>query len=199
MRILATCFEPFGGDGLNSSYEVVSRLEAPDGAVLGKDTLPVSYERALDVLRTAVEAADPDVVVAFGQAARRPRVTVERVALNLDDAEEEDNLGVLGGARPIVPDGPAAYWSGLPVDELVAALRAELVPAAASRDAGGYLCNHVFYGLMHLIATERPRVRGGFVHLPLVTEQAVADDRPSLALETLVRGAQAILRVVATG
>lgn len=194
--MLVTCFEPFGGDALNSSHLTVSRLE-PDGMELAKATLPVSYADARRELEAAVDAARPDVVVAFGQAARRERVTVERVALNLDDATEADNLGVAGAARPIVPDGPPAYWSGLPVDELVAALRASGVPAAASRDAGGYLCNHVFYGLMHLVATRGLDVRAGFVHVPLVTEQALDDDRPSLSPETLLLGAQTILRTLA--
>jgi pyroglutamyl-peptidase len=105
--------------------------------------------RAAEVLREAVARVGPDAVVCFGQADGRSRISVERVALNLDDAASADNEGVVS-AQPIRPDGPPAYWSTLPVEAIVEALRAEGIPAATSRDAGGYLCNHVFYSLLDL-------------------------------------------------
>jgi pyroglutamyl-peptidase len=110
-----------------------------------------------------MHTADPDVVICFGQA-EREMISVERFALNLDGSESEDNDGVVSSAV-IDPDGPVAYRSTLPVDEIVAALRAEDIPAEASRSAGGFLCNHVFYVLMGLLEG-RPGTTGGFVHVP---------------------------------
>lgn len=153
--VLITGFEPFGGSDVNSSQIVAEAL--------GGVVLPVSYARAADALRDAVRAADPEVVICFGQADRES-ISVERFALNLDGSESEDNDGVVS-ALEIDPGGPVAYRSTLPVDEIVAALRAEDIPAEASRDAGGFLCNHVFYVLMDLLA-ERPGTTGGFVHVP---------------------------------
>jgi pyroglutamyl-peptidase len=97
-------------------------------------------------------------------------MSVERFAHNLDGSGSEDNDGVLSSAE-IDPDGPAAYRSTLPVDAIVAALRADGIPAEASRDAGGFLCNHAFYLLMRLLELERPGAKGGFVHVPADMQQ----------------------------
>jgi pyroglutamyl-peptidase len=175
-RVLVTGFEPFGGSPVNTSQIVAGAL--------GGVVLPVSYARAAEALRAAVGAAEPDVVVCFGQADREV-IGVERFALNLDGAESEDNDGVVSRAA-IDPDGPVAYRSTLPVDEIVAALGAEGLAAEASRSAGGFLCNHVFYALMQLIERERPETIGGFVHLP-------ADMEP----EQLVRAGRVIVEVCA--
>jgi pyroglutamyl-peptidase len=174
--VLVTGFEPFGGSDVNTSQQIADALA---GVVL-----PVSYGRAPDVLRGAVRAADPGVVICFGQADREA-ISVERFALNLDGSEAEDNDGVVSSAE-IDPYGPVAYRSTLPVDEIVAALRAEDIPAEASRSAGGFLCNHVFYALMRLLEEERPGAAGGFVHVP--------EDMP---LDVLVRAGRVIVAVCA--
>jgi len=173
MTVLVTGFEPFGGSDRNTSQVIA---ESCGGVVL-----PVSYARAADALRATVRAADPDVVVCFGQA-ERDAVCVERFAHNLDGAESEDNDGAVS-ADAIDPDGPVAYRSTLPVDELVAALRADGIAAEASRDAGGFLCNRVFYSLMQLLERERPGTVGGFVHVPA----AMGDDDAVRAARVIVR------------
>jgi pyroglutamyl-peptidase len=137
-------------------------------------------------LRGAVRASSPDVVICFGQADGRTEISIERFAHNLDEAVKTDNDGAAGSGTAIDPGGPAAYPATLPVDELVAALRAEAIPAAPSRDAGGYLCNHVFYVLMGLLEAERPQALGGFVHVP-----------PDLPFETLVGAARVIVTTCA--
>lgn len=156
MKTLITGFEPFGGSDVNTSQLIADAL--------GGVVLPVSYARAADALRAAVREAHPDVVICFGQADREA-VSVERFALNFDGSESADNDGFVSDAE-IDPGGPVAYRSTLPVDEIVEALRMEDIPAEASRTAGGFLCNHVFYALMQLIERERPEMRGGFVHVP---------------------------------
>jgi pyroglutamyl-peptidase len=174
--VLVTGFEPFGGSDANTSQQIVEAL--------GGVVLPVSYARAADALRDAVLAADPDVVICFGQA-DRDVISVERFALNLDGSESADNDGVVSSAV-IDPDGPVAYRSTLPVDEIVAALRVEDIPVEASRTAGGFLCNRVFYVLMRLLEQERPGTRGGFVHVP-----------EDMGEEELIRAGRIVLAVAA--
>ncbi|MDX6466660.1 MAG: pyroglutamyl-peptidase [Gaiellaceae bacterium] len=196
--MLVTGFEPFGGAAVNPSQLLVEALESspPPGIVLSTAVLPVAYARAADVLRGAVRAAGPDVVICFGQADGRPGVSIERFAHNLDSAEPVDNDGVASDAE-IDPNGPVAYRSTLPVEEIVAALRADGIPAAESRDAGGFLCNHVFYVLMRVLEEDRPDARGGFVHVPALPEQAVEKQLPSMPVETLARAARVIVATAA--
>jgi pyroglutamyl-peptidase len=190
-RALVTGFEPFGGADINASQQLVEALaaEPPEELELATAVLPVSWARAADELARALDSAQPELVVCFGQADGRAHVEVERFALNFDDGS--DDSGETRRAE-IVADGPVAYRSLLPVDTVVDALRAEGIPAAASRDAGGYLCNHVFYVLMRVLA-ERTGVRGGFVHVPLLPEQALDRATPTVPLATLVRAARIIL------
>ena len=158
--------------------------------------LPIAYGRAAGELRAAVRAAGPDAVVCFGQADGRAGISVERFALNLDDAANVDNNGASSSA-PVDPEGPAAYRSTLPVDEIVAALHEAGIPASASRDPGGFLCNHVFYLLMRLLEQERPQAAGGFVHVPLLPEQTLEKPVASLPLDVLVRAGEIVLAAVA--
>jgi pyroglutamyl-peptidase len=185
-RVLVTGFEPFGGSAVNPSQQLI---EALDGDV-AKALLPVSYARAAGALRDAIAEHEPDVVICFGQADGRTGISIERFAHNLDEATTTDNDESAGSGSPIDPDGPVAYAGSLPVDDIVAALRAEGIPAAPSRDAGGFLCNHVFYVLMR---TLEETARGGFVHVPLLPEQALDKDAASMPLDTLVRAARIIV------
>jgi pyroglutamyl-peptidase len=190
MTILATGFMEFGGWDANPSQLLVERLaDTVEIAVL-----PVAYARAGDALRAAVERCDPEAVLCFGQADGRAAITVERVALNVSEPDRLDEDGV-GSPGPVRPGGPVGYWSTLPVDESVEALRADGIPAAASRDAGGFVCNHVFFELLDLLARERPGTIGGFVHLPLLPDQAVVTGSPSMALETMERAGRILLRI----
>ncbi len=197
-RVLVTGFEPFGGSGVNPSQRIVEALAAapPPGVELATAVLPVAYARTADALRDAVRSADAGVVICFGQADGRTGISVERFAHNLDSADPVDNDGAVSGAE-IDPAGPVAYRSTLPVDAIVAALRAEGIPAAESRDAGGFLCNHVFYVLMRLLMEERPSAAGGFVHVPLLPEQAVEKPAATMPLELLVRAAHVVVRTAA--
>ncbi|MEU9833455.1 pyroglutamyl-peptidase I [Streptosporangium sp. NPDC048047] len=175
MTVLLTGFEPFDGDTVNPSWEAV-RLVPGVRAV----QVPCVFGAAVDRLREAVAEHDPRVVVCVGQAGGRADVTVERVAVNLDDARIPDNAGRQPIDEPVVRGGPAAYFATLPVKACVAAARAVGVPASVSQSAGTFVCNHLFYGLMHLIATERPDIRGGFVHVPFAPGQVLDRAAPSM-------------------
>jgi pyroglutamyl-peptidase len=194
-RVLVTGFEPFNGAAVNPTQRLVDELMAapPDGVELASARLPVAYARAAGALRDALDAAQPDVVICFGQADGRTGISVERFAHNLDSADPIDNDGTTSGAE-IDPEGPVAYRSTLPLAEIVADLRAAGIPAGESRDAGGFLCNHVFYVLMRALEQNRPGVRGGFVHVPLLPEQALDTSTASMPLATLVHAARIVVR-----
>ncbi|MBB4916748.1 pyroglutamyl-peptidase I [Streptosporangium saharense] len=188
MTVLLTGFEPFDGSSVNPSWEAVKLVQGVRAV-----RLPCVFGEALDRLRAAVSEHDPSVVVCVGQAGGRPDVAVERVAVNLDDARIPDNAGRQPIDEPVIRGGPAAYFATLPVKACVAAARAASVPASVSQSAGAFVCNHLFYGLMHLIATERPMVRGGFVHLPFTPEQALGRGVPSMPSATAATALTAIV------
>ncbi|WP_274917317.1 pyroglutamyl-peptidase I [Streptomyces sp. WZ-12] len=196
-RVLLTGFEPFGGESLNPSWEAVrAAVAAPlDGVQLYAAELPCVYGGSVTALRAAIAGIRPDVVVCVGQAGGRPDITVERVAVNIDDARMPDGAGAEPIDEPIVPGGPAAYFATLPIKACVAAVRAAGLPASVSHTAGSFVCNHVFYGLAHLIATELPQMRGGFVHVPYAPEQVTDRAQPSLPIAAI---AAALREVAAT-
>jgi pyroglutamyl-peptidase len=194
-RVLLTGFEPFGGSDVNPSWQAAEAIaaEPPSGVSVEAVRLACVFDSALKELRAAVAAADPHLVLCLGQAGGRHGLSVERVAVNLDDTRVPDNAGRQPVDRPVVPGGPVAYFAALPVKACVAAARAAGVPADVSQTAGTYLCNHVFYGLMHLIATERPALRGGFVHVPFAPGQVTDRAEPSMPVPLAVRGLRAVL------
>ncbi|MGW9213618.1 pyroglutamyl-peptidase I [Embleya sp. NPDC055664] len=200
-RVLLTGFDTFAGEASNPSWEAVRLVAAEPGAAADLEVTAVRlscvYGTALDELRSAVERVDPDLVVCVGQAGGRPDVTVERIAINVDDARIPDNAGRQPIDVPIVETGPAAYFAGLPIKACVAAARAAGVPASVSSTAGTFVCNHVFYGLMHLIATERATTRGGFVHVPFASEQVADRAVASLPLPAIADALRAIVTTAA--
>src|ERR1700726_2373393 len=173
MQALVTGFEPFGGDPVNPAGEALRRLPPRLGALaLATRLLPTAFGRALDALENAVMASAPDMVLCVGLAGGRAALSLERVAINIDDARIADNSGRQPIDLPVVVGGPDAYFATLPIKAAVAALRDAGLPAIVSNSAGTFLCNHVFYGLMHLAATGAGRFRGGFLHVPYLPNQA---------------------------
>ena len=186
--ILVTGFEPFGGERINPSAEVARAWHgrAIDGAPVIGTVLPCVFGAAIGALRAAIDTHRPQIVLALGQAAGRDGFTLERVAINLDDARIADNAGAQPIDAPVVTRGPAAHFTTLPIKAMVAALREAGLAASVSYSAGTFVCNHVFYGLQHTVKHRR-NVRSGFMHLPCLPEQA-AKGTPSLALATMVEG-----------
>jgi pyroglutamyl-peptidase len=197
-RLLITGFEPFGGERVNPSAAAAQYLaeEGLPGTEVRSLVLPVVRYRAVELTVETIERERPDLVVMLGQANGRARITPERVAINLDDYRMPDNAGRQPHEEPIVPDGPAAYFSGLPVRAMVERMHSVGVPAAVSNTAGTFLCNHLSYGVLHHLAIRRLPVRAGFVHVPYLPEQAASKDieSASMELETLVRGLRAGIR-----
>jgi pyroglutamyl-peptidase len=182
--VLVTGFEPFGGDAVNPSGDVARALHGRTigGAPVIGIVLPCVFGTALDALRAALAAHRPQLVLALGLAAGRDGFTPERVAINCDDARIADNAGAQPTDRPVVANAPAARFSTLPIKAMTAALREAGYPASVSNSAGTFVCNHVFYGLMHALARRPgvPGARGGFMHLCAA--------HPGLPLPRLVDG-----------
>lgn len=187
--VLLTGFDPFGGDTVNPSWEAVSRLhgEIIAGRRVVAAQLPTTFDGAPGTLRAALRKHTPELVLCVGQAGGRTALSLERVAINVNDARIPDNTGAQPIDTPVVKRGPAAYFTTLPIKAMHADLRAAGIPAEISQTAGTFVCNQVFYVLMHaLVGT---RVRGGFVHIPFLPEQAEGSPGvPSLGLETVVAG-----------
>jgi pyroglutamyl-peptidase len=180
MRILLTGFEPFGGQSINPSWEVARTLQGAviAGAQVTAVQLPCVFAQALPALQLALAQQRPDIVLALGQAEGRCDFSVERVAINVQDARIPDNAGAQPIDVPVIAGGPAAYFSTLPIKTLVAGLKAAGFPASVSQTAGTFVCNQVFYALQHTLAGLG--VHSGFVHLPLLPEQAAHWKGPTL-------------------
>jgi len=184
--VLLTGFEPFGGESLNPSEEIVRQLHGLTiirHRVVG-GLLPCVFGAALKELKHLIKLHDPVLVLCIGQAGGRAEITPERVAINVDDARIADNAGQQPVDKPINRAGPVAYWSTLPIKAIVQALQKRGIPAAVSQTAGTFVCNHVFYGLMHELRNQ-PKIRGGVVHVPYLPEQT--RDKASLSLEIMVK------------
>jgi pyroglutamyl-peptidase len=197
-RVLLTGFEPFGGESVNPSWEIARALDGweCEGHVVRAVRLSCVFGEALRELDAALQTHMPALVMCLGQAGGRAEISIERVAINVDDARIPDNRGRQPVDDAIEEDGPAAYFSTLPIKALARDARAAGVAASVSNTAGTFVCNHVFYALMHRLAT-RPvhgRTRGGFVHVPCTPEQVAGRDVPAMPLAAQVEGIRALLR-----
>lgn len=199
MDILFTGFEPFDGEKINPSWKAVAML--PDeiaGARIHKLCLPVEYQGAARMAQAEFARISPNVVVMVGQAGGRSGISIERVALNLDDATVADNAGVMLCDSPVRQGAPSAYFSTLPIKMLVKAVNNAGISAGISNSAGTYVCNHLMYSMLDHISVRMLDVRAGFVHVPFVPEQCVdKPGMPSMELNDIVTALRVIARNLA--
>ena len=192
--VLLTGFEPFDGDALNPSAELAAALHGQviAGHRVEGALLPTVFGRSLETLQALLARHRPSLVLCTGLAGGRGALSLERVAINVDDARIPDNAGAQPVDSPVVAGAPAAYFSTLPIKAMRAAIESEGVPAEVSQTAGTFVCNHVFFGLMHALARQPAphRVPGGFMHVPWLPGQG----QPSLPLEAMTRGTRAALQ-----
>ncbi len=198
--ILLTGFEPFNGETINPAWEAVQALAPWRGANFQVEVcrLPCAFGFACDAMETAIARCKPAVVIAVGQAGGRAEMSLERIAINIDDARIADNRQHQPVDVPVVAGAPAAYFATLPIKAIVQGLRAGGIPAAVSQSAGTFVCNHVFYGLLHRLATRQPTqsVRAGFIHVPFLPQQAAAHPgAPSMALADIISGLRIAIAV----
>jgi pyroglutamyl-peptidase len=198
--VLITGFEAFGddpsGQSLNPSALAARALHGKRmaGHRVVASVLPCVFGQSVAALTALVQAHQPALVVCVGQAGGRAGISLERIAVNLDDAPLADNAGCMLHNTPVVAHGPAAYFSTLPLQAMLAALQRSGTPCELSSSAGHFVCNHVFYALMHLLAKKKSAVRGGFVHVPYLPEQAAASGAPSMELADITRGLSVAVR-----
>jgi pyroglutamyl-peptidase len=194
--ILVTGFEPFGGERVNPSAMVAQALHGRtiDGVPVRGLVLPCVFGVSIDALRAALTQHRPQLVLALGLASGRAGFSLERIAINVDDARIADNAGAQPIDEPVITNAAPARFTTLPIKSMVAALREAGHPAEVSNSAGTFVCNHVFYGLQHALARRRS-VRSGFMHLPLLSEQVrPGAPQPSLPLATMIDGVTLALR-----
>ena len=201
--VLLTGFEPFDGASINPAWEAARLLDgwAGEGGGAGLRVvarrLPCVFGQAAQALCGFVDEVRPDIAIAVGQAGGRPEISVERIAINVDDARIADNAGRQPVDVPVVAGGPAAYFTTLPIKAMVAAMRARGLTAGVSQTAGTFVCNHVFYALMHHLRGRAPDVKAGFIHVPFLPEQAAAwpEPAPAMTLEDIVTALRVAVEV----
>lgn len=201
-KLLITAFEPFGGEQINPSLEAVRQIEKErisNIAVLTAE-LPVDRYRAVDTALDVLMVNRPDIVIMLGEAGGRYKINPERVAINVDDFRIPDNVGNQPTDEPIIEGGPAAYFSTLPIRAIAERINKANIPAAISNTAGAYLCNRLFYSVMHAIKVNGLDARAGFIHLPYLHDQALSKywDFPSMSKETIVEAVRLAIEVCAT-
>jgi pyroglutamyl-peptidase len=181
-QVLLTAFEPFNGESINPSSEAAQGIESMEfpNARIHTVLLPVARYEAIAIALDHLNRLRPEVVIMLGEAGRRARVTPERVAINVDDYRIPDNTGQQPVDEPVVLGGPVGYFSTLPIRAIVDQLAQAGIPASISDSAGTYLCNRLFYSVMHWTALENPPARAGFIHLPYLHEQ-VSGKSPDIA------------------
>jgi len=203
---LVTGFDAFGGESINPSWQICERLPSEIAGVrIVTQRLPCEFRRAIEVVAEAIEREKPSVVICIGQAGGRAHLSVERVAINVDDARIGDNGGNRPIDEPIAVMGPAAYFATLPIKAMVHAMRAAGVPAEVSNSAGTFVCNHVMYGVLHFLNSPSPlgegrgKTRAGFIHVPYSEDQVL--DKPAIAgmsVATMVKGIEAAIAAAVT-
>ena len=208
MKILVTGFEPFNGATVNPSEQIVYRLVAPEKVTLIKEILPVEFGKTTVCLQELFREHQPDVVLSIGQAGGRAEISVERVAINIDNVKSSngskllpDNSGAMPVDELIEADGASAYFATLPIWQIVDAIQEKGIPAGISNSAGTYVCNHVMYENLYQAAVKYPQMKAGFIHVPFLPEQiAHREDKERLGampLEDMVTALQAALDMLA--
>jgi len=175
MRVLITGFDPFRDEPVNPSWEVCKLLkeESIEGIDIVVRRLPVVFNAAKEEAIHHFEELTPDLVLHLGEAGGRTHVSVERIAINCDDAGTPDNDSQTKDAEPIQKNGEDGLFATVPVKKIVDAIKKAGIPAVVSNSAGTYVCNHVFYGMLHHIKKKQVKTRVGFIHLPYVPEQTI--------------------------
>ncbi len=200
-KILITGFNPFAGAAVNPSQLIVEQLvrrpRDRGGWTLTGETLPTEFGGAERRMRELIQTQRPDAVLSIGLAGSAEGIRLERVALNVDDAIIPDNAGDQARGRLIVPDGPAAYWSTLPIQEMLAALQARGIPAVISNHAGTFVCNHVMYVARDEIERLGLAARSGFIHVPPLARPEDSAGKPQgLTLEIMTEAIEICLEAI---
>lgn len=195
MKILLTGFAPFGGESVNPSYEAIRALpDVIDGVAIVKRELPVEYARMNPLITELLDSERPDAVICVGQAGGRRAITPELVALNLMYGRSPDNAGMSPNRRPILHNAPAAYFSTLPIFDMVDAMKEAGIAAELSATAGTYVCNTLMFCLLH---RTQGKIPAGFIHVPYIPPQTAGKEGVfSMELAEIVRSLEICIKTV---
>jgi pyroglutamyl-peptidase len=198
MKILVTGFNPFGQENINPAIEVVKHLpDQIDNAEIIKLEIPTEFKKSVEVVRAVIQQHQPNYVINVGQAGGRDAITPELVAINFDDGRIPDNAGYQPQGVAIYNDGENAYFTDLPVKNIVANIRDAGIPSHVSTTAGTYVCNHIMYAVQYIKVHEFYQFKAGFIHIPFLPEQVVNKiGIPSLTLEQDVKGITIALKTI---
>ncbi len=187
MDILLTGFDAFGDEKINPASLVLEKIPKIIGdAKIHKLIIPTVFGKSASLIEEKIEEIRPDIIISLGQAGGRSHITVERVAINIDDASIDDNEGNRPIDRIIREDGEPAYFATIPIKAIINKLQESNIPASISNTAGTYVCNHVMYQDLYL-ANKYKNIRAGFIHLPFLPDQVVdKNGMASMDLQTMV-------------
>ena len=194
MKIIVTGFDPFGGETINPSIECVKALPEIEGVELIRLELPTVFKESAKRLNEVINDVKPDAVLSVGQAGGRPGITMERIAINVDDARIPDNISQQPIDETIQTEGEAAYFTTLPIKRIVKAIREAGISAEVSNSAGTFVCNHIMYQSLFAASKADKPFKAGFMHIPFIPEQTT--DKPSLPLEESTRALQIAIETI---
>ncbi|MBF1709341.1 MAG: pyroglutamyl-peptidase I [Streptococcus sp.] len=194
MKIIVTGFDPFGGETINPSIECVKALPEIEGVELIRLELPTVFKESAKRLNEVINDVKPDAVLSVGQAGGRPGITMERIAINVDDARIPDNISQQPIDETIQTEGEAAYFTTLPIKRIVKAIREAGISAEVSNSAGTFVCNHIMYQSLFAATKADKPFKAGFMHIPFIPEQTT--DKPSLPLEESTRALQIAIETI---
>ena len=194
MKIIVTGFDPFGGETINPSIECVKALPEIEGVELIRLELPTVFKESAKRLNEVINDVKPDAVLSVGQAGGRPGITMERIAINVDDARIPDNISQQPIDETIQTEGEAAYFTTLPIKRIVKAIREAGISAEVSNSAGTFVCNPIMYQSLFAATKADKPFKAGFMHIPFIPEQTT--DKPSLPLEESTRALQIAIETI---
>ena len=199
-RILLTGFEPFGESDLNPSILACKRLESSEvqGFEVVVEEIPLRFHEIKELVEGHIQKHRPSAVICTGQSGRA-FMALERVAINVGDARNPYNCGYKPVDERLNAEGPAAYFTGLPIRAMLEALKEAKIPAEISNSAGTYGCNQIFYHLMDYLARDKIDIPAGFIHVPSLPEQVVDKKMPSMTLDLIAKALEIAVEVVASG
>ena len=201
MKLLLTGFGPFGNVAVNPSQLIVESMVRETKTCRSIDlvaqVLPMEYIKAGNLIGQLIREHRPERVICLGVATGIESIHLERIALNLDNTDSADNANMIRVGKPILPEGPAAYWSTLPIEEMREELRQRGFPAIISNHAGTYVCNHVFYLARHEIELLGSGSPCGFIHLPQVAQEARGESqlKPVLSLKEMMAAVECCIGI----
>lgn len=198
MKVLITGFNPFGGESINPAWEAVKAMKDNiDGIEVIKLQIPTVFKKSAEKLFTGIEEHKPDAVICIGQAGGRYDMSVERIAINMDDGRIPDNEGYQPIDTPVYEDGENAYFATLPIKGIVEEIKLAKIPASVSNTAGTYVCNHIMYSLLYYISKNNLNVKGGFIHVPYITEQVVdKKNMPYMEVTTITKALECAVQAL---